>query len=494
MVKIQVSDASLFALQVDGYAFFMADDTPPSEAVARFPSLPALFKERAFTGKQGSSVVVPVCVDDKLIHLIFVGLGTKNDVEYYRRAVGRLIRIAEGHKLKKIACELVDAGRYATDDVYLAQQFSVAAHIADYHFDTFKKEKVSTIQREMTLVTSQARKKQVQKGVEIGALVAQAVNKTRHLVDMPPSQMTPTILAEHAKQVAKEAGVKITVFTEAQVISMGMGGLAAVAAGSEQDAQFIAMEYNCGNSAAPTIALVGKGITFDSGGLSIKPANSMETMKEDMAGAAAVICAIGALAQLKAPVNIVALAPTTENLPSGTATKPGDIITFYNGKTAEVRNTDAEGRLILADALSYALATYKPQYIIDLATLTGACDYACGPFYAGMLSQHDPFAEKVMQAGIRAGDYVWRLPMHDDYAQAVTSSVADICNIGKSNYKAGTITAAFFLKEFVDEKTPWVHVDIASVAFDMPDRSYFESGATGAGVRLLIELVMNGAL
>lgn len=496
MISIKLSTKKLLSLQADGYAFFVEEGFSFSKEfkeLARdfFPALEELFKERKFSGAHGSCVVVPVSVGKKTCHLIFAGFGAaqnkKHDVEYYRRAVGRVVRAIEGHRLSTVAFQLPAATLFGVSKDYLAQHTATIAHLAGYHFDEFKKEKISDRKIELTIVVTAAEQKTIAAGVAVGEVIARAVNTTRHWVDTPPSKLTPAILAQQAKKIAQEAGLKITVFDEPEIIQMGMGGLAAVAAGSEQDAKFIILEHKVSKT-APTIALVGKGITFDSGGLSIKPANSMETMKEDMAGAAAVINAIGALAQLKAKVNLVAFAPTTENLPSGTATKPGDIITFYNGTTAEVRNTDAEGRLILADALSYAVKHYKPDFIIDLATLTGACDYAVGPFYSGMLSQHDAMAERVLEASTTSGDRVWRLPMHNDYEAAITSSVADICNIGKSNFKAGTITATFFLKHFVGE-TPWVHLDIASNAFDVPNTSYYEAGATGVGVRLLIDLV-----
>ncbi len=496
MISIKLSTKKLLDIQADGYAFFLEENFTFSKelkeiAQAHFPALELLFKERKFTGKKNSAIVVPASSGKKIVHLIFVGLGSRKDkkfdFEYYRRAVGRVVRAAEGNMLSSVALTVPTASVLGVSKDYLAQHTATIAHMTNYHFDEFKKERLSEKKIELTISVSTADKKAFEKGIEVGEVIAQAVNSTRHWVDTPPSRLTPTILAEHATKMAKETGLKITVFGEPEIIEMGMGGLAAVAAGSAQDAKFIILEHKVSKS-APTVAFVGKGITFDSGGLSLKPANSMETMKEDMAGAAAVINAIGALARLKVKVNIIAVAPTTENLPSGTATKPGDIIRFYNGKTAEVRNTDAEGRLILADALSYTIKHYKPDFIIDLATLTGACDYAVGPFYSGMLSQHDDMAEKVLAASAISGDRIWRLPMHDDYEVAISSTVADMCNIGKTNYKAGTITATFFLKHFVGE-TPWVHLDIASNAFDVPDMSYYESGATGVGVRLLVDLV-----
>lgn len=500
MIICRLSTHALLEQSVQGYAFFVEEGFSVDKQLAAivrkfFPALKALCKERQFTGRQGSAITVPVMHGDTYAHLILIGLGSRNarkrlDIEYYRRAVGSMVRAAQKHQLSSIAVELPKAVLFGVSEEYLAQHTATIAHMTDYCFDDFKRDRISEKKLEVTLCINAAVKKSAHKGLERGELIARAVNRTRHWIDMPPSRMTPTILAQHAQAVAKECGLTATIFDEPEVIKMGMGGLAAVAAGSEQDAKFIILQYSAAKKKAPTIALVGKGITFDSGGLSIKPAQSMETMKEDMAGAAAVINAIGVLAQLKAPVNIIAIAPTTENLPSGTATKPGDIIRFYNGTTAEVKNTDAEGRLILADALSYAVKQYKPDFVIDLATLTGACDYACGPFYSGMLTQNDGMAERVLQASATSGDRLWRLPMHNDYEEAIKSSVADICNIGSSKYKAGTITAAFFLKHFVGS-TPWVHVDIASNAFDVPGMSYYESGATGVGVRLLVDLVMD---
>ncbi len=312
----------------------------------------------------------------------------------------------------------------------------------------------------------------------------------RHWRDLPPVALTPTELAAKAKEIAKKYGLGITVFDEATIKKMGMGGLAAVSAGSEQDCKFVVLEYKAKRKTAPTIAFVGKGITFDSGGLSLKPPRYMETMKEDMSGAAAVIGTMQAIAQLKPNVNIIGITPLSENLPSGKATKPGDIVKFYNGKTAEVKNTDAEGRLVLADALAYAVKQYNPDAIIDIATLTGACMYALGPFFTGMFGKHEELMQQLEYAADLSGDRVWRLPFDDDYKKAIVSNVADICNIGKESYLAGATTAAFFLSNFVND-VPWVHLDIAGTAFNVPDISYYSSGATGAGVRLLVELALN---
>ncbi len=499
MITINLSAKSIHDQPVSSRVWFLEEGFTFGKelnALAKhlFPSLQQFFNERGFTGKANSGITLPIWHDEKLLHLIFVGLGKKHGktltMENYRRAVGRAVRLAESHKLSSFAFELLNPKDFGVDLNHLVQQTVTTAHMAGYHFDDFKRDRQSTKELAITICIDKAQQKAAEQAKKAGEIIAAAVNTTRHQIDTPPSRLTPTHLAEHAERVAKENKLKITVFGEPEIIKMGMGGLAAVSAGSHQDAKFIIMEYNGGKKTDKRIALVGKGITFDSGGLSIKPAASMETMKEDMAGAASVINAIGALAALKAPVNVVAIAPTSENLPSGTATKPGDIIKFYNGKTAEVRNTDAEGRLILADALSYAVKHFEPGLIVDVATLTGACDYAVGPFYSGLFTMDDKLADTALAAAQKSGDRVWRLPLHEDYEFAIASDVADLCNIGKSNYKAGATTAAMFLKHFVDD-CPWIHLDIASNAFDLPSTSYVEHGASGASVRLLIELALS---
>jgi leucyl aminopeptidase len=328
------------------------------------------------------------------------------------------------------------------------------------------------------------------KGIVEGDIIAGGVNRVRHWIDLPPSVLTPVDLALKAESICKEHDLPITIFDEEDINKMGMGGLSAVSAGSHEDCKLVIMEYKTSQKNAPTICLVGKGITFDSGGLSLKPAQSMETMKDDMSGAAAVIGTMQVIAQLKPKVNVIGITPLAENLPSGTATKPGDIVRFYNGKTAEIKNTDAEGRLILADALSYAVKNYKLDGIIDIATLTGACAAALGPFFTGMMGYSQDLMERLEHAAELSGERVWRLPFDADYKKAIISDVADICNIGKSSYKAGAITAGYFLSHFVED-VPWVHLDIAGTAFEVPGISYYGPGATGVGVRLFVELLMN---
>lgn len=460
-----------------------------------FPALRDMMKKKDFTGKNQSVLVVPIAKENRVVHLIFVGIGSKNkkgiiEIEQFRRALSRLERTAEAHRCTSIAVHLPDAKLFGVSARQLAKETVIAAQMSAYIFDEFITEKERKVRHLKDLILIDV-EKDFAKGLQEGLIIADAVNMCRHWIDAPPFKITPLQLADYAQKIAKENNLKVTVFDEQEIIAMGMGGLAGVSAGSDQDCKLVILEYKSPKPNAQTLCLVGKGITFDSGGLSIKPAQSMETMKDDMSGAAAVIATMKVIAQLKPDLNIIGITPLSENLPSGNATKPGDILRFYNGKTAEVKNTDAEGRLILADALSYAVKQYKPDAMIDIATLTGACSYALGPFFSGMMSKHDELAEKVKAAGDRSGDRVWALPFTDDYKVAIKAQVADICNIGSGKYRAGAITAGFFLQHFVDD-VPWVHLDIAGTAFDVPDIPYFRpEGATGVGVRLFVDLIMH---
>lgn len=485
----------------DAYGIFVAQDVSWDDHIKHiqnyYPDIKKFIEKRNYKGKEGQDLVIPTMVDGKIVNLIFVGLGKKNSAHYisiesYRRAIGRLFKHASAGHAESLFCELPNATLFNTTDENVAHETVVTFSMTEYHFNDFitpKKDhkKINSI----VLCAVNHDDKQLEKGIQEGAIIAHAVNKARHWIDMPPAFMHPPALADKAIEIGKKYdSLKVTVFGDKEAQELGMGGLLGVSRGSEHECRMVIMEYKAAKEGAQTVALVGKGITFDSGGLSIKPANYMETMKDDMSGAAAVIATMEALAQLKPNINVIGVAALAENMPGGKATRPGDILRFYNGKTAEVKNTDAEGRLVLADALSYTVDKYQPDVIIDIATLTGACAYALGPFFTGMMSQHDDLVKKVQESADRSGDYVWRLPMTNDYQKAIKSTVADICNIGSNSYKAGSVTAAFFLKEFVGD-TPWVHLDIAGTAFDVPDISYYRPGATGVGVRLFVDLVMH---
>ena len=460
-----------------------------------YPHFEEAAKQRGFTGKAQSSLILTGIHNNKAVYLVFLGLGDLQggykNIETYRRAVGQLIRIAETHKFASLTFDLPDPAVLSLSYKRLAQETSTILHKALYHFDEY----ITSADRKITwdiatiIGINKENNDEVQAGLDIGICIGEAINTARYWCDMPPSALTPPIFAQQAAQMAQEYGLKSTILDKQEIVKLGMGGIEGVARGSMHEPRMAILEYRV-PGATTTLAIVGKGVTFDSGGLCIKPAASMETMKDDMAGAATVLAAMKLIAQLKPQINVVAVAPLVENMPSGSAQKPGDILRTYNGKTIEVLDTDAEGRLILADALAYAVDVYKPDAIIDFATLTGACAAALGSFYCGLFSQHDELAARLERASEHSGDRVWRLPMDNDYKPAIASDIADVKNIGSRKYMAGSITASFFLQNFVGD-VPWVHLDIAGTAFGVPDLSYLRPGATGFGIRLLADLVMD---
>jgi leucyl aminopeptidase len=326
----------------------------------------------------------------------------------------------------------------------------------------------------------------LQEGIRRGKILGEALNYARVLAVTPANDMTPTILARCAREVAEQHGsLHLEIIDRPQMEKLGMGSLLSVARGSEEPPKLIVITYNGNPKSKEKLALVGKGVTFDSGGISIKPSEKMEEMKYDMCGAAAVIAAMGAVAQLKPKINVIGIAPATENLPSGKATKPGDIVKAMNGKTIEVINTDAEGRLILADALAYACSLGATK-IIDAATLTGAMVIALGHAATGTISNNDAFAARFLSVANDTCERYWHLPLYDEFSKKVKSEIADLRN--STGREAGSLTAAAFLKAFIGE-TPWIHLDIAGTAYVEDEKPYRSKGPTGVPVRALIAFV-----
>ncbi|MGZ6255273.1 MAG: leucyl aminopeptidase family protein, partial [Candidatus Chromulinivorax sp.] len=397
--KLHLED--ICSVQSNSYAVLLAEGFGKHEyehiaKIAGF-DVQLYLENKKFTGAAGSIVALPVIHQGKVTELFFVGLGKKeNNVlsfENYRRALGSLITNAQAKKLESLVFAMPSAEYFDVTVNYLASQTHAIITIAGYKFDQFvtQGEKAADLQVHVAVGNNSV--ELAEQGFAVGAVIGQAVNRERDWVNTPPSKLTPTHVADMAQKLAEQHGLTCTIFDGKKIAELGMEGLHGVSRGSGQDPRFVILEYKSKNPNAQTIGFVGKGITFDSGGLSIKPADSMEEMKEDMAGAGAVINAIVALAQLQPNVNVVACAALTENLVGPHSLKPGDILKFYNGKTAEVRNTDAEGRLVLADALSYITKNYQLSAVIDIATLTGACIYAVGPFFAALLSDNQNFAD-----------------------------------------------------------------------------------------------------
>ena len=436
--------------------------------------------ERGFEGRPGEALAVPSGRGT----WIALGVGEPGNVtaETLRRAAAAFVRTAWRDETG--ATTLLAAAPDGLDPALAAQAIAEGASLAAYRFSRYKSEPKASKLRSLAVVGAG---EPAQRGLDRGARVAAAVALARDIVNEPARAMTPRKLAELAAEVAEGEGLTLMVLDEQAIVAEGLGGLAGVASGSDEPARMIQLVYDPPAGAEASIALVGKGITFDSGGLSIKTAEGMETMKTDKSGAAAVLGAMSVIAALAPPVRVVALIAATENMPGGAAMKPGDVLTARNGKTIEVLNTDAEGRLVLADGLSLAVEA-GVDAIIDVATLTGACVVALGRKIAGLMGNHAGWIDQVGQAAARAGEEVWPLPLPEDYRKQIDSEVADIKNIGGGRY-AGALTAGLFLREFVAD-VPWVHLDIAGPARSDEDDGYLQKGGTGFGVRTLVEAVM----
>ncbi len=456
-------------------------------------SIGRLLREGEFTGKLNQLSVLHAQGQLKAKKVILVGLGKPDQLtlERLRQAAGSAAACARDLRAKTLATTTGGTDGSQLRPYEAGQAMIEGMLLALYRFDKYKTEE--TERREVTGVTlmegHRERAKAVQRAAEIGRILGDSANVARTLINHPANDMTPTILAEHARQLAAEFGLRCEILERRDIEKLGMGLLLGVAQGSQQPPKFIILEHRGGKRNQGNIVFVGKGITFDSGGISIKGAEGMERMKYDMSGGAAVIGALRATAALKLPYNVIGLVPATENLPSGSATKPGDVHRAMNGKTAEIVNTDAEGRLILGDALAYA-ARYKPVACVDLATLTGACVVALGHEAIAMMGNAagQELMERLRRTGDRTGERVWQLPLWPEYVEHVKSDVADVKNVGMGR-AAGAIAGAAFLSKFVDGY-PWVHLDIAGTAWADRDQPYKPKGGTGVGVRLLTQMLL----
>ena len=460
-----------------------ADGTQPAGSTVELSS--SFLAARRFEGKVGQTLAL-LADDGGTIIAVGVGDAAQVTTETVRRAAAGVVRAAGASAT--IATTLLDAVPDGVDRKDAAQALAEGAALGAYRFNRYKSNGSAPPSPVERVLVSGKGGATIQKALDRGSAIAEAVALARDLVNTPPRDMTPMRMAETALAASEQEGLKVEVWDEKKIAKERLGGLMAVAAGSDEPARLIRMEWAPAN-ARSTIYLVGKGITFDSGGLNIKSYEGMLTMKCDMAGAAAVIATMSAIPALNPRVRVVGLAACTENLPSGTANKPGDVLHIRNGKTVEVHNTDAEGRLVLADALSLATED-QPDAIVDLATLTGAVTTALGVEIAGAMGTSEDLLAQVDAASERTGEPIWRLPLPDRYRKHIDSQVADIKNVGAPGGKAGTITAALFLREFVDD-TPWVHLDIAGPAFMDLDEAYFTKGGTGFGVRTMLDLVTN---
>jgi len=448
-------------------------------------------------GKAGESATLYGGAAVAAPRVLVAGLGKNADFDYdaIRNLAANVIRGLRKPGIRTVATIAHGAGVGGLDARLAARALAEGSLLGAYRFTQFKGAEKGPDEDNgidtVVIVESDASKiEALRQGVFEGTVLAEATNLARDLANTPANHLTPTILAERARQVAHEGSMEFEVLEESDAEAKGMGSFLSVARGSAEPAKMIRISYRGKPSEEGyALALVGKGITFDTGGISIKPAANMDAMKADMTGAASVIGAMQAIAALRPEVNVLAIAPLTENMPGGRATKPGDVVTAMNGKTIEVLNTDAEGRLVLADAVYWAVEL-GARSIVDVATLTGAVTTALGDICYGLMTNDDAFASKFEAAATTAGEKTWRLPMFKEYDELVKSDVADIKNIAAANRGAGTIVGAKFIERFVDGK-PWVHLDIAGVDNMPSDKGWVAKGASGMSVRPMVHLALS---
>jgi len=438
--------------------------------------------EAGFEGRRGQALAVPTAGKLGAKAAVLVGMGDPDsiDADALRRAGAALAR--RGAKVEKVATTLLDAAPAALDRGEAAQALAEGIALGSYQFLAYKSDaKPTRLTRVQVLGRTNAK---VRAGLQRGARIAEAVAWARDLVNEPAEAKSPETVVRKARALARANGLTARVWSGEQLAKERLGGVLGVGIGSERPPRFLRLAYEP-RGAKATLALVGKGVVFDSGGLSIKTAGGMETMKTDMSGAAAVIAAMSALRDLGVKTRVLGYVPLVENMPSGIAMRPGDVLRMRNGKTVEVLNTDAEGRLILADALSLA-SEDKPDAIVDIATLTGAVTIALGEKIAALMGTDDGWSDQVRAAADRVGERAWPLPLPDDYRKVLDSEIADLRNIATGG-GGGSITAGLFLREFVTG-APWVHLDVAGTARANADDGYISRGGTGYGVRTFIEL------
>lgn len=447
---------------------------------------------KSFAGKQGEQILFPTPDVIPASFVLVLGVGKKSEItlETLRELSGKVFQSAMQVGAEEIAIPLSSEILRKGHEREAAQSFSEGLLLAHYHFGLYKEGPKHRPVKSYLALTKGMDTKEVKKGIQKAEILADGVNLARDLVNTPALDMTPTRLANTATSIANasEGMIKVEVLNRKQCEKLGMGAYLAVAQGAIEEPKFIHLHYKPKQKAKRTIALVGKGVTFDSGGLSLKPADYMMAMKSDMGGAATVLGVFSTLDRLKVRTEVHGFIAATENMPSGTAIRPGDVVKAMNGKTIEILNTDAEGRLTLADAMTYA-ATFEPDVMIDLATLTGAVVVALGEEVAGVMSDDKALVKEILDASKVTGEKCWELPLEKRYKSLLDSDIADIRNIASSRY-GGTLTAGLFLQAFAPENIPWAHIDIAGPAFaERPMASYLQKGATGFGVRTLINMM-----
>jgi len=450
--------------------------------------LQKVFRSREFTGKAGEMLLLHSSDGGLCERFLLVGLGLKKQttVSGLRSLASQVANYLSERHIGRCLIDTNTLQHRKGGELEALGAITEGLLLAGYRFDNYREKVTDSLVPLLAaglLISSSRDKAKAEAAVCMAEAICHGICRARDLVNLPGNHKSPQVLAETAQQIAKDHGLRCRLLPRAELEKQGFGALLGVAQGSVRDPYLIVLEYHGGTKDERPVALVGKGVVFDAGGISLKPSDKMDEMKMDMAGAAAVLGAVQTVAELKLPVNLVVVVPAVENLPSGTAYRPGDILTSLSGKTIEVLNTDAEGRLILADALTW-VGQYKPRVVIDLATLTGACIIALGNQASAVLGNHEGLIRELIKAGERCGERLWQLPLWEEYSAQIKGDFGDIKNTG--GRAAGTITAAAFLQQFADDYT-WAHLDIAGTAWADKSTAGSPKGGTGVGVRVLVE-------
>jgi leucyl aminopeptidase len=491
-MKITIRAAQPSRVKADALALALFSDGNPVPAFKAVSSalggvLADMRKHGELRGRDGDVAVVAANKRLGVKRIIVVGMGERASLEpgTFARYAGLAVRAASGRKLGNLAILIPEplpfSERVAIEN---ATEGALMATFNPAPYRSKSDEKTNAVTSVTFVVENAATAKALEPAIGRGTILGEASNIVRDMVNLPSNDMTPTHLAERARELARKHGLKISVLDRAEMKRLGMGAMLSVAAGAEQPPKVIVLEYHGNKNSKTTLGLIGKGITFDTGGISLKPATDMDAMKGDMAGGATVIGALAAIAQLRPKTNVIGVVMATDNMPSGSATKPGDIVRAMNGKSIEITNTDAEGRLVLADGLSYA-RKLGATHLVDIATLTGAAVVALGNVSTAVMSNDRQFVDLFYEATAPYGERYWELPLFPEYADLIKSSIADMKNSG--GRQAGTIYGAMFLKEYVDS-SPWIHLDIAGSSWIDKDHGHIVKGPTAVAVRPLVKL------
>jgi leucyl aminopeptidase len=453
-----------------------------------YRTIKEIISNKEFKANLGTSLVLPTMDKGPMKKIMLLGLGKKDK---FNNEIARIVSAKAAVKVREMGISEFSILLFSNLDDGLIEAISEGVGLSLYSFNRYKtNDNKDELKINRVTILINAEMTSIQSIVDRTNLLVEAVNFARDLSNLPPNDCSPTQLASIALSIATEYGLKSRIVERYEMESMGLNGIVSVGKGSQYPPKLIILEYRGSNDDERPYLLVGKGVTFDTGGISLKDSDKMDEMKFDKSGGCDVIAVMKAVASLKLPVNVIGLIPSVENMPSSTSYRPGDIIKMYNGKTVEVLNTDAEGRLILADALAFGISTYNPKAVIDLATLTGACIIALGTNVAAVIGTNKKFIEELHNISERTGEKFWELPLYEEFSEQIKSYVADIKNIG--GRPGGAITAASFLSNFTNG-LPWMHIDIAGTAWTQEgtyERSYNPKGATGFGIRTLVKLLM----